>query len=97
MNWFKQIIEYKNAIMGKKEAPGYLQTIESEEILPNSIGQSHTAAYQSDDVNARAKIYNVVMCGVAFFFLFASFNTAVSLQSTVLRYCIFLSAYFDSV
>ncbi len=33
MKWFKQIIEYKNAILGSKEAPGYLQTIESEEIL----------------------------------------------------------------
>lgn len=33
MKWFKQIIEYKNTILGSKEAPGYLQTIESEEIL----------------------------------------------------------------
>jgi hypothetical protein len=24
MKWFKQIIEYKNAILGEKEAPGYL-------------------------------------------------------------------------
>ncbi len=24
MNWFKQIIDYKNAIMGNREAPGYL-------------------------------------------------------------------------
>ncbi len=34
MKWLKQIIEYKNALLGSKDAPGYLQTIESEEILP---------------------------------------------------------------
>ncbi len=33
--------------------------------------------------NSKAKMYNVIVCGIGFFLIFASFSTGVSLQSTV--------------
>ena len=58
-NWFKQIINYKNAILGKTEAKnqaGYLPTIESEEIMGTEGCQTDTISNNPNSMSVLKRI-----------------------------------------